>query len=512
MAFPTTGVLDAFTDTNGVDLPAHSASWVAPPAGAVNLEVQSNQATGTTAGYCLNYRSTNYGPSSEAYVTVVTPPATSGIATVGVRYANETSFATLDGYNLTLTVAAGTDTLTIQRIDNGVSTALGAAISQEVSAGDAFGLYANGSTLQAYYKASGGSWGQVGTDRTDSTYSAAGKIALLCTGTTVRFDDFGGGSATQALTPSLVTNTQTFHAATVGRGSVSLAPSLVTNSQTFYGSTVSSSYPLTPGLVTNGQTFYAPTVGVGAVTLEPSLLTNGQTFYSPTVSLASGPQELLPSLVTNSQTFYNPTLSSSYALLPSLVTNTQTFYAATVGGRYVLHPSLVTNTQTFYAPAVSVGAVTLLPPLVTNEQTFYAPTVLQQSNQELLPSLLTNEQVFFAALVELESQRNGGDDAYHHTGWNKKAWKKKQKREEAIEETIRETYQKMMGIAPSVEVVESVAQEVKKESPPAAQKPATFDYSGVAEWLQAQETIIAQIIAKRQEDEEDDEEAILLLL
>jgi hypothetical protein len=212
MAFPTTGVLDAFTDTNGVDLPAHSASWVAPPAGAANLEVQSNQATGTTAGYCLNYRSTNYGPSSEAYVTVVTPPATSGIATVGVRYANETSFATLDGYNLTLTVAAGTDTLAIQRIDNGVSTTLGAAISQEVSAGDAIGLFANGSTLQAYYKASGGSWGQAGTDRTDSTYSAAGKIALLCTGTTVRFDDFGGGTTIQQVAIGQATETDTAQA------------------------------------------------------------------------------------------------------------------------------------------------------------------------------------------------------------------------------------------------------------------------------------------------------------
>lgn len=364
MAFPTTSVLDSFTGTNGTDLPVYSANWVSAPTGGQNLEIQGNAATGTGApANNINGWTTTFGPASEVYCTISTKPGNNEIVLILARLVQETSLTTVDGYCLRFQVLTGTDTLTIQRFDNGVQTSLGASISQEVSAGDAIGLYIAGSTLQAYYKASGGSWGQAGTDRTDSTHSAAGKIALFSSGTTVRIDEFGGGSAAQALTPSLVTNTQTFHAATVSPGAVSLAPSLVTNSQTF---------------------------------------------YSPTVNLSSGTQGLAASLVTNSQTFYGPTVSSSYTLLPSLVTNTQTFYGETVSAQYVIRPSVVTNTQTFYAPVVSVGTVTLSPSLVTNEQTFHSPTVLQQSNQELLPSLLTNEQTFFAAVISFPGQQQSG--------------------------------------------------------------------------------------------------------
>lgn len=44
-----------------------------------------------------------------------------------------------------------------------------------------------------------------------------------------------------------------------------------------------STQTLTPSLLTNAQTFYAPTVTPGAVTVSPGLLSNTQTFYAPTV-------------------------------------------------------------------------------------------------------------------------------------------------------------------------------------------------------------------------------------
>jgi hypothetical protein len=99
----------------------------------------------------------------------------------------------------------------------------------------------------------------------------------------------------------------------------------------------------------------------------------------------------------------------------------------------------------------------------------------------------------------------GGDDS-KHTGWNKREWQKRQKQELAIEETILKTYQQVMGIEPPKEVIREVKQEVIAESP----KPVTFDYSGVQEWLAAQQRIVNQIVARKQE--EDDEEALLLLL
>jgi hypothetical protein len=92
-------------------------------------------------------------------------------------------------------------------------------------------------------------------------------------------------ASTQDLTPSLVTNTQTFHGPTITTGAVSLTPALFTNTQTFYAATVTSSYALQPGLLTNTQTFHGPTITVGAVTLAPSLVTNDQVFYGPTVAI-----------------------------------------------------------------------------------------------------------------------------------------------------------------------------------------------------------------------------------
>jgi len=47
----------------------------------------------------------------------------------------------------------------------------------------------------------------------------------------------------QTLSPSLLTNSQTFYAATVGRGAVTLAPPRLNNAQTFYGATITGGVP-----------------------------------------------------------------------------------------------------------------------------------------------------------------------------------------------------------------------------------------------------------------------------
>jgi hypothetical protein len=184
-------------------------------------------------------------------------------------------------------------------------------------------------------------------------------------------------SAIYALTPSLYSSSQTFHAPTATRGAVNLAPSLFTNSQTFYAPTVASgTTALQPGLFTNSQSFYGPTVGAGAVALSPALLTNTQTFHGPAITV--GGVSLSPALLTNTQTFHAPTVSQGAApqeLTPGVYTNGQTFYAATISTSYGLSPSLVSNSQTLYAPTVS-------------------------ASYGLLPSLLVNSSVFYAALLE----------------------------------------------------------------------------------------------------------------
>ena len=188
----------------------------------------------------------------------------------------------------------------------------------------------------------------------------------------------------QALTPNLYTNDQTFFAATVTAGTVTLTPALYTNDQTFYAADVTQTggaQNLDPSLYTNTQTFFAATVA-STYALTPALYTNNQAFYAATVAAT---YELIVPPVENTNFFYGPTVTQGTTLLPDLYTNTQTFYSATVtAGAVNLAPALYTNAQTFYAPTVDRGTVTLLPGLYTNNQTFYSATVSQLGSTQYI--------------------------------------------------------------------------------------------------------------------------------
>jgi hypothetical protein len=160
----------------------------------------------------------------------------------------------------------------------------------------------------------------------------------------------GASAGTQDLTPSLFTNTQTFHAATV-TAVYALTPSLYTNTQTYHAATVTvGGVTLTPDLYTNTNTFYSATVA-NTTELTPSLFTNTNTFYSATVS--PGSIDLTPDLFTNDQTFFTPIIT--LYLVPDVFTNTNTFYEATVTATYELLPDLFFNTNPFYTPTVEGG-------------------------------------------------------------------------------------------------------------------------------------------------------------
>jgi len=75
------------------------------------------------------------------------------------------------------------------------------------------------------------------------------------------------------------------------------------------------SQALTPSLFSDADTFYTPVVGRGAVTLAPSLFSDTDTFFAPTVT-QSGTQTLTPSLYVNENTFFGATVSGGAASKP----------------------------------------------------------------------------------------------------------------------------------------------------------------------------------------------------
>lgn len=178
----TTPILDTFNRAN--EGPPPSASWTNINAG---LKVVSNLCAANASNSVDYYNVTTYGPNAEVFCEVTTKPTNGQSIGIYLRLKDVGSVVTVDGYVLFVFVAAGTDSMLIQRVDNGVATTLGATISQETTAGDKILLRIIGTTLFLERNES------LNTTRTDSTYTAAGYIGAAITDTTGRIDNFGGG-------------------------------------------------------------------------------------------------------------------------------------------------------------------------------------------------------------------------------------------------------------------------------------------------------------------------------
>lgn len=293
----------------------------------------------------------------------------------------------------------------------GVSSVAGSAVFTSVTPGaEDFTLLAGTNALVG-----AGATLTVGTDAVGYTRTVPWDVGALAR---------QSGAATQTLTPSLFSNTNTFYASTVTRGAVGLTPSLFSNTNSFYAPTVSASYSLTPSLFVNSNSFYGPTISTGVVNLTPGLFSSSNTFYGHVVSV--GGVTLTPGLYANSNAFYGQSVSESYTLsaslftnsasfyshtvttgavtlTPSLFSNSHTFYSATVsqnGAPQDLTPSLFSNTNTFYAATVAPGSVSITPSLFSSSNTFYSPTVnLSSGPQTLTASRLDNTNAFYAATV-----------------------------------------------------------------------------------------------------------------
>jgi hypothetical protein len=136
---------------------------------------------------------TSFGVDQEMYITINTIPNVGSAISIIARGQDTGNVTTIDGYIVTYTRVAGTDTCNIQRLDNGVGTTLGSTISQEIAAGDSIGIQVRGSTIEGFYRSGSGAWVSLGT-RTDTTYTAAGQLCVIGQGTTARLSNFGGGT------------------------------------------------------------------------------------------------------------------------------------------------------------------------------------------------------------------------------------------------------------------------------------------------------------------------------
>lgn len=195
MAAPSTSILDTFNRANG----ALGANWSSPTyAGDDSPTVISNACGQSGSDYAdANWNGATY-TESEVYATLTVVPATGNQVYLMARIQSPNTSG-MDAYTLLLTKASGTDTLDVMRTINGADTSI-ATRSQEVSAGDALGLVVLGTgatvTIQVWYRASGGSWTQLGADISDTNanrITAAGRIGLGLQNSTARWDDFGGG-------------------------------------------------------------------------------------------------------------------------------------------------------------------------------------------------------------------------------------------------------------------------------------------------------------------------------
>lgn len=181
MAFPTTNVLDTFSDTEGPPMTGWST-----PALVSGLKSAGGVCLANAANALGIWNTVIGGADEEVYFTITTATGAGGTVSCFVRAKDTGSALTFDAYGLVITEAA-TDIWEIDVFTNGAATLIGERVNQEVANGDVIGLRVVGSVLTAFLN------GVELFSRTDTTYTAAGYIGAAISDTTGRIDNFGGG-------------------------------------------------------------------------------------------------------------------------------------------------------------------------------------------------------------------------------------------------------------------------------------------------------------------------------
>jgi hypothetical protein len=199
--FPTTGPLDNFERANENPI---AVNWSGPiRVGDAQMQLLSAQMKGSAVGDNSSYWDLQtFGPDAEAWITIVTKPATGDFIQLFLRTVDP-GLGTMDGYSCLVNVAAGTDTVEFYRYDNGAFIGIGTNLPVEFDAGNAFGIQMIGSDLRAFRY--DGAWAEVNSV-VDTTYAAAGYIGVRAfenVSNLVVTNDFGGGTVGSTLEPQV---------------------------------------------------------------------------------------------------------------------------------------------------------------------------------------------------------------------------------------------------------------------------------------------------------------------
>jgi hypothetical protein len=184
MAFPTTGVLDNFTYSNGVLATVSGGAWSSPV--GLDFTVSSNTIFPVSGGGALvTYATAGNIDDCEVFVTISQLPGSGETCTV--LWVDGSG----NGYGVAYTHGAPGN---IQALEiTGYSGAtLGATVALTLAAGDQIGMQISGATTIDAYSATGGVW-TLHLTRSDATSTTARRIGLGSTGTNVGLDAFGGG-------------------------------------------------------------------------------------------------------------------------------------------------------------------------------------------------------------------------------------------------------------------------------------------------------------------------------
>jgi hypothetical protein len=327
MAAPTQGVLDNFNRANG----GLGANWTAGLYSGTTAPTIISNTAGISAGalfHEVHWNAASY-TESEVYATIATPPATGQYVYVWAR-GQSLGTTGADGYQLLIERSAGTDAWTLSRVIDEVETAL-ATRSQEVSAGDAFGLVVLGTgatvTLQIWYRANGGSWTQLGADVSDTSGSriiAAGRIGFGFNANTTRVDDFGGGEQTAAGTYT-------------GSGDLVIPALTMAGTGTFTAPVSTGSGDLAiPALTLAGTGAFAdpetPTYTGSGDLVIPALTADGAGTFTPPVSTGTGDLAIPALTLAGAGTFTPPTYTGSGNLIMPALTMAGTGVRLEAGG------------------------------------------------------------------------------------------------------------------------------------------------------------------------------------
>jgi hypothetical protein len=178
MAFPTTGLLDQFNDTEGPPM----TGWTDVANG---IKSNGTNALANAAGaQNTSYFNTAYGANIEVYVTIVTE----GTNATQI-FCSDTSY---NGYFVSADPTD--DTYAIYRMDGGALTLVDSG-SHTWANGDSLGMYVTtGGTVYSYYKTGAGAWTLLDTTA-DGTHTGKNYFpGITLYEITTRLDNFGGGT------------------------------------------------------------------------------------------------------------------------------------------------------------------------------------------------------------------------------------------------------------------------------------------------------------------------------